>query len=116
MRVTEVVLVGPEDAPREVLVRELTVAEMRNAIKSRVPDEQAGVDPDVIGLLLSEEMTFTDMANMSDLQPADFDDLTQSDLRAVRQKIRELNADFFGMLGRLQPLLAGVLRTTGRES
>ena len=79
---------------REVIVRELTVAGVRQML---MPD---GTD-DVVGAALFEEVRLVDLQRMTSLSTEDVEALRPSQLRQVLDACREMNRDFFAMLARL---------------
>lgn len=87
------VLVGE----RRVMVRELTVGDVRNWLK------EAGTDLTIsaVDLLLIPEISLPDLARMTNLSVADMDDWQPSELRELMAVAKDLNADFFGLRGRL---------------
>ena len=87
------VLVGD----RRVMVRELTVGDVRNWLK------EAGADLTIsaVDLLLIPEISLPDLARMTNLSVADMDDWQPSELRELMAVAKDLNADFFGLRGRL---------------
>lgn len=79
---------------REVIIRELTVAGVRQML---MPD---GTD-DVVGAALFEEVRLVDLQRMTSLSTEDVEALRPSQLRQVLDACREMNRDFFAMLARL---------------
>lgn len=79
---------------REVIVRELTVAGLRQML---MPDAAE----DVVGAALFEEVRLVDLQRMTSLSTEDVEALRPSQLRQVLDACRELNRDFFAMLARL---------------
>lgn len=80
----------------DITARELTVLEIRNWIAAL---EQRRID--VVGDSLLDEFTIADIAMMTDKPVEYFDTLTPSALRQIAEACREVNRDFFGMLGRI---------------
>jgi len=93
MRRTEVLKLGDQ----KVTLRELTVGEVRNMLASR-PEQ------DTVSYLFFEDISIADLMQMSDLTDDDVNNLSQSELDAVRLKAKELNPHFFAMMTRLQAL------------
>jgi hypothetical protein len=83
---------------RPIEVRELTVGEVRAWLEA-VSAGKAEID--LVGDGLFEDCSFADLARMSDLEASDMDALAPSELRQVLEAARELNADFFALVGRL---------------
>ncbi|WP_278439582.1 hypothetical protein [Pseudomonas oryzihabitans] len=79
---------------REVIVRELTVAGVRQMLMPDATD-------DVVGAALFEEVRLVDLQRMTSLSTEDVEALRPSQLRQVLDACREMNRDFFAMLARL---------------
>jgi hypothetical protein len=82
---------------RCVTVRELTVGDVRNWLK----DTGADTPGDTVGVLMLEEISLADLARMTSLSVEDMNSWRPSQLREVVAVAREMNADFFGLRGRL---------------
>jgi len=95
MRRTEVLKLGYQ----KVTLRELTVGEVRNLLASR-PEQ------DTVGYMFFEDITIAELLAMTDLSDDDVNNLSQSELDAVRLKAKELNPHFFAMMTRLKNLTA----------
>lgn len=82
---------------RRVTVRELTVGDVRNWLK------EVGTDSTIsaVDMLLIPEISLPDLARMTSLSVADMDDWQPSELRELMAVAQDLNADFFGLRGRL---------------
>jgi len=87
----------PSPDPEAVAVRELTVAEIRAWIK----DPFSGAEPDVVGALLLSDtgLTLGDLQRFTDLDAAAVEAMTPTQLRRVADRVKEINADFFALLG-----------------
>lgn len=83
---------------RDVLCRELTVAEIR-ALLEHPPADQ-------VDALLLPGISLTELAAMTDLTLQDMAALPPSQLEKVLADCREVNPFFFGMQARLEKLLA----------
>lgn len=94
----------------EVTVRELTVSQVRDWIKSALHDTGDAVD-----WLLMDGISLHDVKRMCDLTDSALDALTPSEVRFVCDAIREVNPDFFALRGRLK-LLAERTPATLRSS
>ncbi|UQY33820.1 hypothetical protein K8U54_19210 [Pseudomonas fulva] len=99
-----VVSVGSEDNRRDIVVSELTVAQMRQVI---MHDSWPGTDATPEDLahyqldnLLLEGCRLSDLGVMANLTKADIGGLTGGELRKVLAKAKELNPDFFSALAR----------------
>ncbi|RAU40163.1 hypothetical protein [Pseudomonas sp. RIT411] len=79
---------------REIIVRELTVAGVRQMLMPDATD-------DVVGAALFEEVRLVDLQRMTSLSTEDVESLRPSQLRQVLDACREMNRDFFAMLARL---------------
>lgn len=79
---------------REIIVRELTVASVRQML---LPDAPG----DMLGAALFEEVRLVDLCLMTSLTGDDIEALRPSQLRQVLDACREMNRDFFAMLARL---------------
>lgn len=75
----------------QVVVRELTVGEIRQLLKSMA---EVG-DGDVVDHLLLEEIGLRELQLMTSLEPENLDDLAPSQLHQVYEACREVNKDFF---------------------
>jgi len=78
---------------REIIVRELTVAGVRQML---LPD----ASDDVLGAALFGEVRLVDLCLMTSLTAEDIETLRPSQLRQVLEACQELNRDFFAMLAR----------------
>lgn len=87
-------------ADRAIQIRELTVADIRAWLK----DLETDTGGDVVDVALFEDVRLADLALLTDLAPEAVEALTPSQLRQVFDAAREVNADFFGMRGRLMRL------------
>ena len=96
LAVTRTVVIGEGgDAPLAVTVRELTVAEIR----AWLADVQQAQGADLVDVLLLKDTTLQDLMRMSSLSMDQINQLTPSQLRAVLDTAREINADFFVLRG-----------------
>ncbi|MOA28740.1 hypothetical protein D3C78_1497050 [compost metagenome] len=83
-----------------VTVRELTVGEIRAWMKRMA---EAG-DTDVVGDLLLEEVSLSDLLQMCDASRELLDALTPRQLRELYSACEEVNRDFFALRGRVEAL------------
>lgn len=83
---------------RKVVVKELTVAEIRAWLKEIEAGLQGG---DVVGGALFEDITFGDLMRFTSLSGAEIDALCPSQLRQVIDVAKEINSDFFLLRGRM---------------
>ncbi len=93
MRKTEILTLGDV----KVTLRELTVGEVRNMLIDR--SEQ-----DVFGYLFFDDITIAELLAMTNLNNDDVDNLSQSELDAVRLKAKELNPHFFALMTRIRAM------------
>lgn len=100
-----VVSVGNGDSARDVVVSELTVAQMRQLMMaSPWPGEGASHEELVhyqLDVQLFEDCRLTDLTVLASLSREQLSELTGSELRKIISKAKELNPDFFAALGRL---------------
>lgn len=94
----EVVQLGEGQSARYVEVRELTLAEFRQWLAAAASREATG---DWLYVTLLEELDCADLMHFTDLQQAGIEACTPSELRHISVRVKALNADFFGALGRL---------------
>lgn len=81
-------------AGREVVVRELKVADVRQMM--------AFVSEDTLDVMLFEELRLSDFPRMTNLSSEEVEQLRPSQLREVLGACREMNPDFFSMFVRAQ--------------
>lgn len=103
MRITKQITLGD----RDITVRELTVADIRAWLKSL----ESPAEPDIVGAALIDGVDLADLAIMTDLPAAVIDASSPSELRAVFDACREVNADFFALRGRLEQIGRAALAT-----
>lgn len=97
MRRTKTLTLG--EPPREVIFRELTVAEIRNWLAALEKAEGGVVDFVSEGLL--EEGSLSDVVLMSELSMEELDRMAPSEIEALIPVCRELNPRFFTLRNRL---------------
>lgn len=95
MSATGTVRVGGAD----VTVRELTVGEIRALLQGPPRVARDGVE-----LLLFQDIFVPELPGFCDVSDAAIDAATPSEIRALWRRIEEVNADFFGLRGRLLAL------------
>ncbi|MGF6694755.1 hypothetical protein M2318_004844 [Metapseudomonas resinovorans] len=100
-----VVTIGEGEGRRDIVVSELTPAQMRQVIlanpwpgETGEPEAYAGYQ---IDSHLFADCRLTDLAIFTGLKVSDFDDVPPSQLRKVLDKAKELNPDFFGAMARM---------------
>ncbi|MNR39359.1 hypothetical protein D3C85_1575660 [compost metagenome] len=100
-----VVTIGEGDSKRDIVVSELTPAQMRQVILANPwpgdeaePESYAGYQLDSH---LFEDCRLTDLAIFTGLKVSDFDNIPPSQLRKILAKAKELNPDFFGAMARM---------------
>lgn len=93
----EVVQFGKGATARYVLVRELTLAQLRVWLA------HAGANPetDWLAACLLDEGDVADLVHFSDLTPAGAESYTPSELAYLWARVKAVNAHFFALLGRL---------------
>lgn len=85
---------------RRVTVRELTVGDVRNWLKEVSTDSTISA----VDMLLIPEISLPDLTRMTNLSVGDLDAWQPSQLRELMMVAKELNADFFGLRGRLMKI------------
>lgn len=100
-------------ADREVTVRELTTAEIRAWLRD--VDASPDADVDLVGNMLFDDATFDDLMRMSDATAELLEQAPPSQIRALRDACKEVNADFFAMRLRIAEVGRRVLEG-GRNS
>lgn len=78
---------------KTVRIRELTVRDIRALIK---PNESGEVD--VIAESLMDDVSFEVIAEMTDLNVSDLEDMKPSQIKQVVDGCREVNQSFFAMI------------------
>ncbi len=84
-----------------VTIRELTVAEIRSALKMEESDGKTSADTDAVDMFLFEDISLPDICRMTDLTLEKMAELKPSELRQVAEACREVNSDFFALRGRV---------------
>lgn len=101
-----VVSVGSEENRRDIVVSELTVAQMRQVMMLNTwPGEEACQDELMhyqLDNYLFDGCRLSDLGVMANLKKEEISQLTGSELRKVLAKAKELNPDFFGALVRMK--------------
>ncbi|MCY1298893.1 hypothetical protein D9M70_484010 [compost metagenome] len=82
---------------RRVMVRELTVAEVRQWLGDAASRKQV----DTVDAMLFEEISLPDLARMTSLDVESMGDWQPSQLREVIAAAKDLNKDFFAMRERI---------------
>ena len=80
-------------ADLSIQVQELTVAEIRTALKL---EETEGAS-DVVDMFLLEDIGLADLLSMTDLSREKLEAMTPTDLKKVAVACKEMNADFFAL-------------------
>ncbi|MFV3367562.1 hypothetical protein ACNFH5_05205 [Pseudomonas sp. NY15435] len=81
-----------------VQVRELTVGEIRQMLKSMAE----GGDGDMVDYAVLEEIGLRELLLMTDLEQEIIEGLAPSQLRKVYEACREINKDFFALRARVE--------------
>ena len=111
MRAHRSVIIGGPDAAdmREVIVRELTVAEVRDWL---VEYETGQLGLDAVHALVWEDFGLDDLARMSNTIVAELEDYTPTELEPLVIVCKELNPHFF----RPRAAVAAVARAMAAEA
>lgn len=100
-----VVTIGEGENKRDIVVSELTPAQMRQVILANPWPGEEGEPEAFAGYQIDSHLfadcRLTDLAIFTGLKVSDFDDVPPSQLRKVLAKAKELNPDFFGALARM---------------
>ena len=83
---------------KPVIVREMTVAEIRDWLASKT---EGG---DLVDSMLFEEFSLSDIPRMSTLTDGDLGALAPSEIKLVMADAKEVNQDFFAMRARVVKL------------
>ncbi|MBU1282706.1 MAG: hypothetical protein KJ989_12965 [Gammaproteobacteria bacterium] len=101
-----VATIGAGETARDVVVYELTPAQMRQVLMNlNWPGEDADKEALAryqIDQALFEECSITDLALFSRLPVTELEELPPSQLKKLLEKAKELNPDFFSALARLE--------------
>jgi hypothetical protein len=84
-----------------VKIQELTVAEIRDALKMEESDGKSAADSDAVDMFLFEDISLPDIRRMTDLTIEKMAGMKPSELRQVAETCREVNSDFFSLRGRV---------------
>lgn len=84
------------DDGKEVIVRELTVKQVRDLFMKPPVD--------LVDSLMLGECSLTELEDISDLSKEDMESMAPSDLQAVLDAAKEVNPGFFGLKERLEKL------------
>ncbi len=84
-----------------VTIRELTVSEIRSALKMEESDGKTSDKTDAVDMFLFEDISLPDICRMTDLSLEKMAELKPSELRQVAEACREVNSDFFALRGRV---------------
>lgn len=100
-----VVTIGEGDTRRDVVVTEITPAQMRQVMLSTLwPGDDADAEALAryqVDVWLFEGCRLTDLAMFTSLSLVELEDLPPSQLKKLLAKAKELNPDFFSALGRM---------------
>lgn len=88
---------------RNVMVKELTVAEVRAWMESEKRREEKS---DLLRDMLIDGVSFADMARMSDLSIEEMEQMLPSELQQLADACAEVNRVFFNLCARVAPLRA----------
>jgi hypothetical protein len=82
-------------------IRELTVAEIRTALKMDESEENSPDSSDAVDMFLLEDISLPDICRMTDLTVEKMADMKPSEIRKVADACREVNSDFFALRARV---------------
>lgn len=102
MRMTEQKVFGKT----VIIVKELTVAEIRTWLKKTEAEESK---PDAVDLFILPDLNLQELRQFTDATAEDLDVLTQSELLELYQKVKEVNPLFFEMAKRLADMSRSAL-------
>lgn len=101
-----VATIGEGDNKRDVVVSEITPAQMRQVIlASPWPGDDADAEAIAryqVDVWLFADCRLTDLAVFTGLPVAELEKIPPSQLRKILAKAKELNPDFFSALGRME--------------
>jgi hypothetical protein len=84
-----------------VTIRELTVAEIRAALKMEETEGYGSDDTDAVDMFLLEDISLPDIRHMTDLTVEQMTGMKPSEIRIAADVCREVNADFFSLRARV---------------
>ncbi len=88
---------------RDVKVKELTVAEIRQWLAEAQAVGDGG-SPDVLSMLLFDELSLDELQKFTDLTPDEISDAAPSVLYEVKEFIKKVNSHFFVLRTRLMEI------------
>lgn len=88
----------------KVTARELTVAEVRTWLV----EVEAGTEVDPLGSMIFDDCSLSDLARMSDVDPAALEGLTYGELAPLRDACKMLNPHFFRVRAALQKVARAI--------
>ena len=88
----------------KVTARELTVAEVRTWLV----EVEAGTEVDPLGSMIFDDCSLSDLARMSDVDPAALEGLTYGELAPLRAACKMLNPHFFRVRAALQKVARAI--------
>ncbi len=84
-----------------ITIHELTVADIRAALKMEESDEDSPDSSDAVDMFLLEDISLPDICRMTDLTPEKIGDMKPSEIRKVADACRKVNSDFFSLRARV---------------
>ena len=90
-----------EVAGISITVQELTVSEIRNALKMEETGGDGSDDTDAVDMFLLEDISLPDIRHMTDLTVEQMASMKPSEIRKAADACREVNADFFSLRARV---------------
>ncbi len=88
----------------KVTARELTVAEVRTWLV----EVEAGTEVDPLGSMIFDDCSLSDLARMSDVDPAALEGLTYGELAPLRDACKMLNPHFFRVRAAMQKVARAI--------
>ena len=78
-------------------IKELTVSEIRTALKLEESEGNESQATDVVDMFLLDDISLPDIRRMTDLSKKQMETMPPSELKQVETACREVNADFFAL-------------------
>lgn len=105
LAIKAVATIGKGDSARDVVVKELTPAMLRGLLSSASLSKQPSTDDEAarmqVDAWLFEDCRLSDLVAFTDLTLEQVEALPPSQLKVIKQKVKEINPDFFSALERM---------------
>ena len=105
LAIKTVCTIGTGESTRDVVVKELTPAILRSVLLSSALNKPPTTDEDAarsqIDAWLLEDCRLSDLVAFTDLSLEQVEALPPSQLKIIKQKVKDINPDFFGALERM---------------